>query len=118
LQGVPEQRLQCSLRIGVVGFSSYGVEQLARDSHQRLVPDPYRPVFEPVKLRRPVHRELPVTFVAFTQDQAVPPGPEFWHPGMSGRLNGATVTQVDGDHEILLSAPERLADTLHRAAMK
>jgi len=62
-----------------------------------------------------VHRELPVTFVSFTQDLALPPGPGFWHPGMTGRLNGATVTQVDGDHEILLTAPELLADALRSA---
>ena len=98
-------------------FVQTASEQLARASHQRLVPDPYRPVFEPVTLRRPVHRELPVTFVSFTQDLALPPGPGFWHPGMTGRLNGATVTQVDGDHEILLTAPELLADALHDAAM-
>ena len=98
-------------------FVQTASEQLARESHQRLVPDPYRPVFEPVTLRRPVHRELPVTFVSFTQDLALPPGPGFWHPGMTGRLNGATVTQVDGDHEILLTAPELLADALHDAAM-
>jgi len=48
---------------------------------------------------------------------AVPPGPGFWHPGMTGRLTGATVTQIDGDHEILLTAPELLADALHHAAM-
>jgi hypothetical protein len=73
-------------------------------------------VFEPVKLRRPVHRELPVTFVHFTSDQSVPPGPAFWHPEMTGRLNGAVVAEVDGDHEILLTAPERLADALHHIA--
>jgi len=99
-------------------FVQTASEQLARESHQRLVPDPYRPVFEPVRLRRPVHRELPVTFLAFTQDLALPPGPAFWHPGMTGRLNGATVTRIDGDHQILLTAPERLADALHQAAME
>ena len=35
---------------------------------------------------------------------------------MTGRLNGATVAEVDGDHEILLSAPEQLAGALHRIA--
>jgi pimeloyl-ACP methyl ester carboxylesterase len=98
-------------------FIQTATEQLARDSFQRLVPDPYRPVFEPIKLRRPVHRELPASFLYFTRDQAVPPGPEFWHPGMSSRLNGAPVTKLDGDHEILLTAPEQLADALHRIAM-
>lgn len=48
----------------------------------------------------------------------------YWHPGMSSRLPGATVLELDGDHEALLTAPRRLADVLtgvasddqHRAA--
>jgi hypothetical protein len=44
----------------------------------------------------------------------MPPG--FWHPGMSLRLNGATVARIDGDHEMLLTAPRQLADTLHLTA--
>jgi pimeloyl-ACP methyl ester carboxylesterase len=95
-------------------FIQTGSEQLARESHRRLVPDPYRPVFEPIKLRRPVHRELPATFLAFTHDQTMPPG--FWHPGMSGRLSGGAVIEIDGDHEMPLTAPEPLADALHHAA--
>ena len=96
-------------------FIQTASEQLARESHARLVPDPYRPVFEPVKLRRPVHRELPATFLAFTQDQTMPRG--FWHPGMSGRLNHGAVVELYGDHQILLTAPGRRADALHRAAI-
>jgi len=96
-------------------FIQTASEQLARESHERLVPDPYRPVFEPVKLRRPVHRELPASFVAFTQDKTMPPG--FWQPGMSGRLNEGAVIEIDGDHQMLLSAPGPLADALHHAAI-
>jgi pimeloyl-ACP methyl ester carboxylesterase len=96
-------------------FIQTASEQLARESHERLVPDPYRPVFEPVKLRRPVHRELPASFVAFTQDKTMPPG--FWHPGMSGRLNDGAVIEIDGDHQMPLTAPGPLADALHHAAI-
>jgi len=95
-------------------FIQTASEQLARGSHQRLVPEPYRPVFEPIRLRRPVHRELPAAFLCFTQDQTMPPG--FWHPGMSGRLNGAAVAEIDGDHEIPLTAPGQLSGALHRLA--
>src|SRR5215467_7256192 len=102
--------------LGGVTISQTAGEQLARGSFQRLVPDPYRPVFEPIRLRRRVHRELPASFLAFTRDQAVPPGPTFWHPEMSSRLNGAPVTEIDGDHEMLLTAPQLLADALHDAA--
>ena len=89
-------------------------EQLARASFGRLVPDPYRPAFEPIRLRRPVHRELPASFVAMSDDQTMPTG--FWHPGMTGRLPGAHVVEIDGDHEVMLSAPIRLADALHHTA--
>jgi hypothetical protein len=35
---------------------------------------------------------------------------------MSGRLNGGAVIEIDGDHEMLLTAPGPLADALHHAA--
>jgi pimeloyl-ACP methyl ester carboxylesterase len=96
-------------------FIQTASEEPARETFQRLVPEPYRPVFEPIRLRRPVHRELPASFLAFTQDQTMPPG--FWHPGMSGRLNGAAVAEIDGDHEVPLTGPEQLGDALHSIAM-
>jgi len=114
----PDRSIPMPWEVWRANFVQTATEQLARDSHQRLVPDPYRPVFEPVRLRRQVHRELPATFLAFSQDLAVPPGPGFWHPGMTGRLTGATVTQIDGDHEVLLTAPELLGDALHQATVE
>jgi pimeloyl-ACP methyl ester carboxylesterase len=114
----PDRSIPIPREVWRANFIQTASEQLARETHQRLVPDPYRPVFEPVKLGRPVHRELPVTFLAFTRDLSLPPGPAYWHPGMTGRLDGATVTQIDGDHEIMLTAPELLAGALHQAAME
>jgi hypothetical protein len=76
---------------------------------------PDRAIPMPVKLRRPVHRELRATFLAFAQDKTMPPG--VWHPGMSGRLNGAAVIEIDGDHQMPLTAPGLLSDALHHAAI-
>ena len=114
----PDRSIPMPWEVWRANFIQTASEQLARESHQRLVPDPYRPVFEAVRLRRPVHHELPVSFLAFTQDLALPPGPAYWHPGMTGRLPGATVTQIDSDHEVMLTAPELLAEALHKAAME
>jgi len=96
------------------GFIQTADEQLARASFDRLIPEPYRPVFEPIRLRRPVHHELPTSFITTRHDQTMPPG--FWHPGMTSKLNGGPHVEIDGDHEVMLSAPVRLADTLHHAA--
>ncbi len=95
-------------------FIQTAPEQLARTSFDRLVPDPYRPVFEPIRLRRPVHRQLPTCFIALRADLTFPAG--FWHPGISSRLDGAATIELDADHEVMLSAPDRLADALHQAA--
>jgi pimeloyl-ACP methyl ester carboxylesterase len=111
----PDRAIPMPWELWRQNFIQTASEQLARESHERLVPDPYRPVFEPVKLRRPVHRELPATFLAFTEDKTMPPG--FWHPGTSGRLNDGAVMEIDGDHEMPLTAPEPLAGALHHAAI-
>jgi pimeloyl-ACP methyl ester carboxylesterase len=92
-------------------FMQTATEELARATFARLVPDPYRPVFEPVRLRRAVHRELPASFLAFNHDQTMPP--QYWHPQMSGRLPSRSVMEIDGDHELPITGPERLADALH-----
>jgi hypothetical protein len=94
-------------------FMQTASEQLARDNFQRLVPEPYRcsnrfgcaarctancpPPSCPSPKTRPCHRGSGTR-------------------GMSSRLNGATVTEIDGDHEIPLTAPGQLSGALHRLA--
>ena len=57
----PDRAIPMPWELWRQNFIQTASEPLARESYDRLVPDPYRPVFEPVKLRRPVHRELPAT---------------------------------------------------------
>jgi hypothetical protein len=83
------------------------------DNVAAVAADPCHPVFEPKRRRRPVHRELPASFVVFKDDQTMPPG--FWHPARSSRLNGAALVELDGDHELPLSGPDQLAEALHHA---
>jgi pimeloyl-ACP methyl ester carboxylesterase len=109
----PDRAISLPWPLWRTNFIQTADEQLARASFARLVPDPYRPVFEPIRLRRPVHRELPTCFITLRDDRTMPAG--FWHPGMTGKLNSAPV-EIDGDHEVMLSAPCRLADALHHTA--
>ena len=57
-------------------------EAAARAAFGRLVPDPYRTTFDPVRLSRLASLDMPATFVCFRQDQTMPPG--YWPPGRSG----------------------------------
>ena len=86
----------------------------ARAVYDRLVPEPYRPAFQPVRLPRLATLGLPAAYVSCRQDQTQPPG--FWHPGMTSRLPGAPVIEIDGDHEALITVPDLLADALCAAA--
>jgi pimeloyl-ACP methyl ester carboxylesterase len=110
----PDRAIGLPWQLWRVSFIQIADEQLARASFARLVPDPYRPVFEPIRLRRPVHRELPTSFIALRDDLTFPTG--FWHPGITSRFDGASIIEVDSDHEVMLSAPARLADVPHQAA--
>src|SRR5262245_2468368 len=65
-------------------FMHTGDEPAARRAYARLVPEPWAPIFEPVRLS---HRTSPTeapAFVAFRHDRTMPPG--YWHPRMAGRL--------------------------------
>lgn len=85
--------------------------QLIRHTFDRLVPEPYRPVFEPIHLSQPTSElAIPLTFLSARQDRTMPPG--FWHPHMSSRLGHPQTIEIDGDHQVLLSAPDRLTDAL------
>jgi pimeloyl-ACP methyl ester carboxylesterase len=95
-------------------FMRTAADDAARAVYGRLVPEPYRPIFEPVWLARLATYRLPAAYVSGRQCQHRPPG--FWHPGMSSRLAGAPVIEIDADDQALITAPHLLADALCAAA--
>jgi len=78
-----------------------------------LVPEPYAPIFEPLALPGFPGLRLPTVYITCRDDRAMPPGT--FHPGQSSRLREPELIEIDGDHESLLTAPERLADALLEA---
>lgn len=79
----------------------------------QLVPEPYEPIFEPLALRRFPSLRIPTVYITCRDDLTMPPGT--FHPGQSSRLHEPYVIEIDGDHESLFTAPERLADALLEA---
>jgi pimeloyl-ACP methyl ester carboxylesterase len=96
-------------------FMQAADEAAIRRAHHRLTPEPYRPVFEPIRLPRPADQfPVPRTFIHCRQDRTMPPG--YWHPRMSTRLGRCPVLEIDADHQALLRSPDRLADALATSA--
>jgi pimeloyl-ACP methyl ester carboxylesterase len=78
-----------------------------------LVPEPYAPVFETLSLPGFPGLRIPAVYIACRDDRTMPPGT--FHPGQSSRLPEPELIEIEGDHETLLTAPERLADALLEA---
>ena len=106
----PDRSMSMPWELWRSNFMQTAGDEAARAAYDRLVPEPYRPAFEPVRLPRLAGLGIPAAYVSCKQDQTQPPG--FWHPGMSSRLPGAPVIEIDGDHEALITAPDVLAGAL------
>jgi pimeloyl-ACP methyl ester carboxylesterase len=89
-------------------------DDAARAVYRRLVPEPYRPIFDPVWLPWLATCRLPVAYISCQQSQLHPPG--ITHHGMTSPLAGAPVIEVDGDDQALITAPHLLSDALCAAA--
>jgi pimeloyl-ACP methyl ester carboxylesterase len=78
-----------------------------------LVPEPYAPIFETLSLPCFANLKIPAAYISCRDDRSLPPGT--FHPGQSSRLCASKRIEIDGDHESLLTAPERLAAALLEA---
>jgi pimeloyl-ACP methyl ester carboxylesterase len=78
-----------------------------------LVPEPHAPIFETLSLPSFTSLGIPTAYISCRDDLSLSPGA--FHPGQSSRLHEPELIEIDGDHECLLTAPERLADALLEA---
>ncbi len=78
-----------------------------------LVPEPHKPIFEPLSLPNFPRSGIPAAYIHCREDQTLPAGT--FHPGQSSRLEAPELIEIEGDHESLLTAPQRLADALLQA---
>ncbi len=91
-------------------FANTADDAAAAAIYRQLTAEPYGPIFEPLSLPRFDQLRIPTTYIICAQDRSLPPGS--FHPGQSRRLAGARLIAIDGDHEVLLTAPARLARAL------
>jgi pimeloyl-ACP methyl ester carboxylesterase len=85
---------------------------LARSAYDKLSPEPYQQIIEPLDLKRFYTLATPRSYLLGTDDIALPPGEWGWHPRMTGRLGLHRFVQMPGGHELLFSNPNGLADRI------
>jgi pimeloyl-ACP methyl ester carboxylesterase len=95
------------------GFANTADEETLGRIRAQLVPEPYGPIFDTLALPSFARLCIPAVYINCRDDRTMPPGT--FHPGQSSRLGAPTVIEIDGDHESVFTAPERLADALLEA---
>jgi pimeloyl-ACP methyl ester carboxylesterase len=94
-------------------FANTADEETLARIRALLVPEPYAPIFDTLALPAFPGLPIPTVYISCHDDRTMPPGT--FHPGQSSRLRDPKLIETDGDHMCLLTASERLADTLLEA---
>jgi pimeloyl-ACP methyl ester carboxylesterase len=112
--GSPDRSITLPYALFRSAFANTGDDTMVEAIYPRLVPEPRGPIFERLSLPRFERLGIPTAYITCRQDLALPPGT--FHPGQSGRLSAPRLIEIDGDHEVLFTAPDRLARALVAAS--
>lgn len=85
---------------------------LARKTYDSLSPEPYQPFVDKLDLKKFYTLDIPRSYINCTEDIARPHGEHAWHPRFSSRLGLCRLVQIPGSHEVMFTAPERLAEAI------
>ncbi len=90
--------------------------ETAERTYKSLSSEPYQPFRDKLDLKKFYALQTPRSYINCTEDTALPQGEWGWHPRMSSRLGLFRLVQLKGSHEVMFTAPERLATAIVDAA--
>lgn len=86
--------------------------ELAQKAYDSLSPEPFQPFIDKLDLKKFYTLDIPRSYINGTEDISQPHGEYAWHPRFSSRLGLCRLVQIPGSHEMLFTAPERLAQAI------
>jgi pimeloyl-ACP methyl ester carboxylesterase len=104
-EGVTRYAPEAAMRV----FYSSTPEALARDAAARLVPEPIRPLTEPLRLSDARFGRVPRYYIECTEDRAMPLA---FQRALQAELPCRAIT-LESDHSPFLCCPATLAAALH-----
>jgi pimeloyl-ACP methyl ester carboxylesterase len=113
--GSPDQTILPPFALWREIFMNDADFDLARSTHQQLVPMYYRFFLEAVDLKMFYSISTPRSYILSTEDTALPQDQWGWHPRMTSRLGLHRFLQMPGSHEVMFSNPYGMADTIIEA---
>jgi len=92
--------------------------ELAQQLYSEIRPEPAKPLFEKLDLKKFYRLQTPRSYLYMTEDNAVPHAPGYgWHPQMSSRLGMYRLIKSPGDHMTYFrTRPGLLANRLYEAS--
>lgn len=81
-------------------FANLASLELAQQMYNAMTPEPAKPLFEKLDLKKFYTLKLPKSYLYLTEDTVLPQGSSSygWHPHMSDRLGLYRLIQAHGDH--------------------
>jgi pimeloyl-ACP methyl ester carboxylesterase len=110
----PDNTVSCSWEVFRDFFMQDAAPEDARSVWERLTPTPFEPFAARLELCAFYSSQIPKSYVAVSQDQALPEGT--WHPKMSSRLGKFKLVEMGGSHEVMFTRPRELSTKLIEAA--
>jgi pimeloyl-ACP methyl ester carboxylesterase len=114
-QASPDGSVMMPFPIWREAFINDGDLATAERTYAQLSPEPYQPFIDKLDLKAFYALQTPRSYINCTEDTALPPGEWGWHPRMSSRLGLYRLVQIKGSHEVMFTAPERLAAAIVEA---
>lgn len=99
-------------------FVNKADQAFAQQMYSRILPEPAKPLFEKLDLKKFYALNVPKSYVYLTEDNVLPQGEGYgWHPHMSSRLGLFRLIKGHGDHMTMFKTePDRIAFNLYEAA--
>lgn len=90
--------------------------ELARLTYERLCPEPYQPIVEPLDLKKFYSLTTPKSYILGSDDISMPAGDWGYHPRYTSRLGEHRFLELPGSHEVIFTNPNGLADKIIEAS--
>lgn len=98
-------------------FVNLGSLEFAKQLYDRISPEPAKPLYEKLDLKKFYSLKLPKSYVYLTEDNVLPQTMTYgWHPHMSSRLGLFRLIKDNGDHMTTAKTePAKVARSLYAA---
>jgi len=112
-QSSPDNTVMLPFHIWRETFINDADLALAQSTYASLSPEPFQPLVDKLDLKKFYTLQTPRSFLNCTEDISLQP--ESWHPRLSSRLGLFRLVQMPGSHEVMFTAPQRLAQAMIEA---